>query len=329
MKPFVSIVIPCYNEEKTISALLKAITAQTYPLSRLEVIIADGFSKDNSREAISEFQTKNPRLSIKVIDNPKRIIPAGVNAAVRASKGEIIIRLDGHSKPHPEYVMKCVSALEHKLGDNVGGMWEIKPSRDTWLAYSIAKAAAHPLGVGDAQYRLGKQVGPVDTVPFGAFRHKMFDELGGFNEELLTNEDYEFNTRIRQNGGVVWLDPTIQTEYLARSNIRELAQQYFRYGYWKLKMLRRYPGTLRWRQALPPLYVASLAILGILSIFFPMARVLLALELVIYLTVLLIFGSIVALKHKRIGCIIGFPAAISTMHVCWGSGFLWSIVRYK
>ncbi len=159
MIPFVSIVIPCYNEEKTISALLKAISAQSYPLSRLEVVIADGFSKDQTRAVITDFQKKNPTLKIRVVDNPKRIIPAGVNAAVRASKGEILIRLDGHSKPRPDYVNKCVTALMDKLGDNVGGVWEIKPSRDTWLATSIARAAAHPLGVGDAQYRLGGQGG--------------------------------------------------------------------------------------------------------------------------------------------------------------------------
>jgi succinoglycan biosynthesis protein ExoA len=328
MKPFVSIIIPCYNEGRTIYSLLRAIAAQTYPATRLEVVIADGLSKDNTRDVIADFQKKYPKITISVVDNPKRIIPAGVNIAVRASKGEIIIRLDGHSKPHPDYVHKCVILLERQSGDNVGGVWEIKPSADTWLAFSIAQAAAHPLGVGDAQYRLGKQGGPVDTVPFGAFRRNLFDELGGFNEELLTNEDYEFNTRIRQNGGVVWLDPTIRTEYLARSNLRELARQYFRYGFWKLKMLQRFPSTLRWRQALPPLFVATLLVMAILAIFFPLARYLLALEMSIYLTILLIFGSIIALKQKRIGCIIGFPAAISTMHFCWGFGFLWSIFKY-
>lgn len=327
MKPSVSIVIPCYNEERSIRELLQSICAQTYPISSLEVVIADGLSTDNTRQVISVFQADNPQLKVTVVDNPKRIIPAGVNAAVRASHGEIIIRLDGHSKPYPDYVIKCVEALEQKLGDNVGGVWEIKPSRETPLAACIALAAAHPLGVGDAQYRLGKQGGAVDTVPFGAFRRSLFDQLGGFNEELLTNEDYEFNTRIRQNGGVVWLDSSIRTVYLARSNLGELARQYFRYGYWKLKMLHRFPGTLRWRQALPPLFVGSLLILGITSIFLPLILYLLALEVALYLAILVVSGAIIALKVHRIGCIIGFPAAIATMHICWGAGFLWSLVK--
>jgi GT2 family glycosyltransferase len=195
------------------------------------------------------------------------------------------------------------------------------------LAACIALAAAHPLGVGDAQYRLGKQAGEVDTVPFGAFRRSLFDQLGGFNEELLANEDYEFNTRIRQNGGVVWLDPSIRTVYYARPNLGALAKQYFRYGYWKFKMLRRYPDTLRWRQALPPLFTASLVFLGLLSVLLNQALYLLGIEVFLYLLILLVFGALIARKHHRIGCIIGFPAAITTMHLCWGAGFLWSMIK--
>jgi succinoglycan biosynthesis protein ExoA len=327
MKPAVSIVIPCFNEENTIRDLLVAIRAQTYPVSRLEVVIADGLSTDKTRQVIKAFQIDNPQVKLQVVNNPKRIIPAGVNTAVRASHGEIIIRLDGHSKPYPDYVEKCVAALEQKLGDNVGGVWEIKPSRDTQLAACIALAAAHPLGVGDAQYRLGKQAGVVDTVPFGAFRRSLFDQLGGFNEELLTNEDYEFNTRIRQSGGMVWLDPSIRTVYLARPDLEALAKQYFRYGYWKFKMLRRFPGTLRWRQALPPLFVVSLVFLGILSIFSYQAMYLLGIELLLYLLILLFFGAIIARKQHRFGCIIGFPAALASMHLCWGTGFIWSMIK--
>jgi succinoglycan biosynthesis protein ExoA len=327
MKPSVSIVIPCYNEEKTIRDLLQAICEQTYPIGQLEVVIADGLSTDKTRQVINAFQKDNPRLKVTMIDNPKRIIPAGVNTAIRASKGEIIIRLDGHSKPYPDYVMNCVEALEQKRGDNVGGVWEIRPSRETPLAGCIALAAAHPLGVGDAHYRLGKKAGAVDTVPFGAFRRNLFDRLGGFNEELRTNEDYEFNTRIRQIGGVVWLDPSIRTVYLARPNLSELASQYFRYGYWKLKMLRRFPNTLRWRQALPPLFVGSLFILAIISIFIPQVLYLLGSELFIYLAILVAFGALIAQKHHQIGCIIGFPAAIATMHLSWGAGFIWSLIK--
>jgi hypothetical protein len=218
-----------------------------------------------------------------------------------------------------------VAALESNLGDNVGGVWEIKPGGESWLARSIAYAAAHPLGVGDAGYRIGARASEVDTVPFGAFRRTLIDEIGLFDETLLSNEDYEFNTRIRRAGGRVWLDPEIVTVYYARPTLRELARQYWRYGYWKFRMLRRYPDTLRWRQALPPLFVASLIGLGLFS-WVSLARWILALECIIYGTVLLLAGLFSALRQRKIYLFIGLPLSIATMHLAWGGGFLWSLI---
>jgi hypothetical protein len=222
-------------------------------------------------------------------------------------------------------VERCLSAIESGLGDNVGGVWQIEPGGDNWTAKSIAVAAAHPLAVGDARYRIGAQASLVDTVPFGAFRRSLIDKLGLFDESLHSNEDYEFNARIRQNGGRVWLDPEIVTVYYARSTLLELARQYWRYGYWKFRMLRRYPDTLRWRQALPPLFVASLLGWGFLA-WWPPASWLLPLELAIYVTVLLVAGVLSALNHRKIHLIIGLPLSIATMHLAWGSGFLWSLI---
>ncbi len=153
-------------------------------------------------------------------------------------------------------------------GDNVGGVWEIQPGATTWIARSIAVAAAHPLGVGDAMYRLAATASEVDTVPFGSFRRTLIEQIGGYNESLLTNEDYEFNTRIRQANGRVWLDPSIRSVYFARSTFKELVRQYWRYGYWKWRMLRHFPDTVRWRQALPPLFVLSLVCLLLFRSFF-------------------------------------------------------------
>lgn len=327
MKSTVSVVIPCFNEGRTIFNLLNAISGQTYPSERIEVVIADGLSTDGTRDEINRFRSENPQLNVKLVENPKRIIPAGVNKAIQSSTGSIIVRLDGHSRPRKDYIARCVADLEAGLGDNVGGVWEIKPAIDTLLAKCIALAAAHPLGVGDAHYRLGNHAGPVDTVPFGSFKRTLYDRIGGFDEKLLANEDYEFNTRIRNQGGIIWLDPEIKTEYLARSNLAELGRQYFRYGYWKFKMLRKYPRTLRWRQAIPPLFVLSIPCLALSSFLFPVASLLLAIEILLYLVSLLTTGSIIAMKSRNFGCIIGFPASIATMHIAWGAGFLWSMIK--
>jgi glycosyltransferase involved in cell wall biosynthesis len=325
MPPRVSIIVPCYNEQATIRQLLEAIYHQTYPRAEMEVVIADGFSTDATREEIATFQGEYPDLVIHIVDNTGRTIPSAVNCALEASHGETIVRMDAHSRPYPNYVERCLSALEAGLGDNVGGVWQIEPGGKSWMAASIAVAAAHRLGVGDAGYRVGAQASAVDTVPFGAFRRALIQKVGLFDETLLANEDYEFNARIRQSGGRVWLDPEIVTVYYARSTLRELARQYWRYGYWKFRMLRRYPDTLRWRQALPPLFVASLIGL-LLFAWWPLAAWLLALELILYVAVLFLASVLSSLRQRKIYLLMGLPLSIATMHLGWGGGFLWSIL---
>lgn len=324
MLPFVSIIVPCYNEERTIGSLLRAVHTQTYPLARMELVISDGLSTDRTREVIADFQHGHPELSVKVVDNTKRTIPSGLNQAIRESRGEIIVRLDAHSMPIAEYVERCVAIHQSGKAANVGGVWEIHPGADSLIADAISYAAAHPLGVGDAMYRLNAKPGAVDTVPFGSFRRSLIEKIGAFDETLLSNEDYEFNTRVRESGGVVWLDPSIRSVYFSRSTLQALAAQYWRYGFWKLRMLRRYPHTLRWRQALPPLFVMTLFVLLVLSLFVGVARVLLAAQLASYLSVLFTAGVLLSIKTKKPFLAFGLPLGIVTMHLAWGSGFLWS-----
>jgi len=218
-----------------------------------------------------------------------------------------------------------VNAIEAGRGDNVGGVWEIHEGAHTWIAKSIAVAAAHPLGVGDALYRHTKQAAEVDTVPFGSFKRELIDRIGFFDETLLTNEDYEFNARVRKAGGRIWLDPSIRSIYFARSTLLELARQYWRYGFWKWRMLRNYPDTLRWRQALPPLFVLSLVGLVLLSIFMPIVRFMLVAELLLYFSIMILAGLQAAFRGQKIFLLFGLPLAIPVMHLTWGSGFLWSI----
>ncbi len=326
MPPSVSIIIPCYNEESTIRFLLDSILAQTYPHAQMEVIISDGLSTDRTLDEIAAFQMEHPDLMTRVVANSARTIPSGLNLAIRESTGGIIVRLDAHCMPIPEYVERCVVAHELNKGDNVGGVWEIRAGAPTWIGKSISFAAAHPLGVGDALYRLNAKAGAVDTVPFGSFRRGLIDKIGAFDEALLANEDYEFNTRVRKSGGTVWLDPSIRSIYISRSTLAKLVSQYWRYGFWKYKMLERFPRTLRWRQVLPPVFVLSLVILIVLSLFIGIARNILFAQLLIYFSALGLAGLKLSIEKRNGLLFMGVPLAILTMHMSWGSGFLWSSI---
>jgi cellulose synthase/poly-beta-1,6-N-acetylglucosamine synthase-like glycosyltransferase len=325
----VSIIVPCYNEQATIQLMLEAVYNQDYPISEMEVVIADGNSSDQTRAKIKEFQERHPDLNILIVDNPRRIIPSGLNIAIWAAKGEILVRLDGHSVPSSNYISRCVENLSAGKGDNVGGIWRIQPRNPGWQAVSISLAAAHPLGVGDARYRIGGNAQEVDTVPFGSFYKERIKRLGGYNESLLTNEDYELNVRMRKNGGKIWFDPEIQSRYYAPPNFVSLARQYTRYGFWKVRMLALHPETLRWRQALPPVFVLSLLVLAAAGFFVASFWWLLVLELGCYVLLLLFSSLRIAMKERKWFLIGGLPLAIMTMHLCWGSAFLWSLVRIR
>jgi glycosyltransferase involved in cell wall biosynthesis len=325
-QPVVSIIVPCYNEERTIALLLEAINIQNYPITDIEVVIADALSEDDTRGVINRFANKNPDLKIRVVDNSKKTIPAAVNTAANEASGEFLIRIDAHSIPDRDYVRIIVNHLQSGIAENVGGIWEIQPGDKSCIARAIAVAASHPFGAGDAQYRISKKAAYVDTVPFGAFTKQKFLELGGFDESLLSNEDYEFNTRLRMGGGKIWLDPAIKCQYFARPNLKQLAKQYWRYGFWKAKMLRRFPQSIRWRQIVPPLFSALVLILFATSFFIKIALIILFLLLSTYLFILLSAGFLEVIKRKSV-CYITMPCAFATIHFSWGCGFLFSFIR--
>ena len=322
----VSIIVPCLNEERTIALLLEAIERQSYARDKLSVIIADGLSTDGTRQRIADFGRKS-NLRISVIDNPERSIPAGLNRAISEAETDVILRLDAHCVPQPDYVMRSVEALEQERGWNVGGVWDIRAGAPGWIAESIAVAAAHPLGVGDASYRIGAKAGAVDTVPFGAFRRSLIEEIGPFDESLHSNEDYEFNARVREAGGQVWLDPAIRSVYYARPSLGALIRQYARYGYWKWQMLQRYPGTLRWRQLLPPVFALSLIALPLAALWWRGAAILWGVEVVSYALLLVGAAALKAIEMKKFSYLVGIPLAIASMHISWGAAFLWSMIR--
>lgn len=322
MNPLVSVIIPCRNEERTIHLVLEALFQQSFPLQDMEVVIADGLSTDGTRRSIHAFSETHPELIIRLVDNPKQIIPTGLNTAIKASKGELIVRMDAHSLPNSDYIQRCYNAHQENKAENVGGVWKISPQNDSWESRSIAAAAANPFAVGDAHYRFTEKAAYVDTVPYGSYKRELFDDIGYFDESLLANEDYEFNTRIHQSGGRIWLDPDIQCTYFARANFLSLAKQYWGYGFWKAQMLKRYPETLRWRQALPPLFVLGVIALVLVGFFWHPAWLVLAAVFGLYLLLQLIPAIQISLKGGDILLSLGVVFATLVMHFSWGTALI-------
>jgi succinoglycan biosynthesis protein ExoA len=321
-RPTVSVVIPCRNERGTIGGLLDALRSQTFPSESIELLVVDGMSSDGTREIVRAAADERRPPLVRLLDNPGRTVPKAMNVGIAAASGAVVVRLDAHSLPAPDYVERCVAALEAGKGDCVGGAWSIRPGGPGAIPGAIALAAGHPLGAGDAAYRIGGREGPVDTVPFGAFRRETLARVGPFDEDLTVNQDYELNTRIRAEGGVVWLDPAIRCVYFARPGLRALWRQYWRYGLGKRQMLSRHPRSIRLRQVAPPLFVASLGGLSLAATAVRRARGPLGLLAGAYAAANAIAVGGMLRRGAQRGPALLAPVAFTTMHVAWGAGFL-------
>lgn len=328
----VSVVIPCYNEERFIGKALENLIDQYTP-EDYEIVVVDGMSEDRTREVIAVFQQSHPELSIRVVDNPTRRIPHGLNLGIAAARGEIIARVDAHAAPSVGYISRCVEVLSEGKAAVVGMPCRVQPGADTITARSIAIAVSHPFGIGDAHYRLGGGEGraaqeEVDTVAFACFRKSLWSELGGFDQKLNTNEDYDFNYRVRLRGDTVMLDRSGHCDYFARATFSQLAAQYLRYGAWKARMIRQRPRSMKVRHLVAPTFVASVAFLAVLGFWRSQAWTVLALEFAAYLMAAIVFAYQAARRdHEKFPVMLTLPLVFFTIHFSWGSSFLWGLVR--
>jgi len=326
----VSVIIPCRNEAGRIEALLEAVRVQDVPIE--EIIVADDGSTDDSAEVVSAYQQRHLNFRLRWLSMSSRGIPAAMNQAIRLAVGDVIVRLDGHSLPPPDYVRRSVATLGKTGAGVVGGVWTIVPGEANRVAEAIACAVAHPVGAGDAAYRTARKVGrgptEVDTVPFGCFRKTTWEGLGGFNERLLANQDYEFNYRVRASGSTVVLDSDIRCTYFARSTLAGLARQYFRYGWWKAQMLKYHPRSLRGRQVLPGALVPLFVCLALAGLVWPVSAFALGGCILAYGALLLAAGLQVAGRHGRRDLICPLMAAFAVVHGLWSMGFATNIVSF-
>jgi glycosyltransferase involved in cell wall biosynthesis len=318
--PFVSIVIPCRNERHHIGPCLDSILASDYPRDRLDVVVADGMSDDGTREILAEYVAAHPQ--IRVIDNPRRITPCAMNLAIRASTGAIIIRMDSHAMYPPDYLRRLIAAQQETGAENVGSLVETLPADGTPTAAAIAVGLSHPLGVGNSHFRVGTTARRwVNHVPFGCWRRELFDRIGLFDEEMVRDQDVEFNARLLNHGGRILLLPDLASRYHARRTVRQLARMMYQYGYFKPLVARKAGKVLTARQLVPSLFVLGVSGSLTLAPWWPLAGVVLALVLAAY-------GGLIGTAALRSVRRIGIRGALvlvrvfPTMHVCYGVGYL-------
>ncbi len=244
--PTVSVIIPCRNEKDFIAGCLGGLTSQDCSES-LEFLVAEGASTDGTREIVMQWQARDSR--IKIIDNPECMVSTGLNRAIRAASGEIIVRADVHTTYANDYLAECIRALHETEADNVGGPW--RASGAGRVQRAVACAFQSPFSTGGSRSHSLDFEGSVDSVYLGCWWRSTLVDLGLFDEELIRNQDDELNLRIIRTGGTVWQTPRIRSTYFPRPSLRGLFRQYFQYGYWKIRVMQKHRRPASWRHVAP------------------------------------------------------------------------------
>lgn len=289
-------IIPAREAADTLPRAIDSVRSQDYR-NIVDIVVA-----------AADEATADSADGVTIVMNPKGTTPAGLNAAIEASSGDIVVRCDAQSVLPVGYVSRAVETLNRTGAAVVGGM-QIPVGGTDWER-SIAAAMSSPLGAGDARYRLGGDEGPVETVYLGVFRREILLEHGGYDESFVRTQDYELNHRIAASGGLVWFDPGLEVQYTPRGSLGGLWEQYFGYGQAKRMFGVKHPGSLRWRQLAPPILVIVLGLAMVTSVWLPIALVVPA----GYIAAILISGLVMGSVRSSL--------ALATMHIAWGSGFL-------
>lgn len=324
---YISIVIPCRNEEKFISQCLDSIIANKYPKEELEVLVVDGMSEDGTREIVERYAKQYP--FIRLLDNAKKITPVALNIGIKHARGEVIMRMDAHATYENDYISKCVMYLDEYEADNVGGIMITIPRDNTFIGKIIVRALSHRFGVGGSAFRTGAEEPKlVDTVFGGCYKREVFDKVGLFNEDLASTQDMEFNLRLKRAGGKILLHPEIVSYYYARSDFKSFCKNNFRNGVWAiypLKFVEHMP--VSWRHLVPLAFVSSLIGSAALSVFSQIFLWLLLFILGSYALTNVYFSIKVTTKEKDFRYLFVIPLMFASLHIGYGFGSLLGLLR--
>jgi len=327
----VTVVVACRNEIKHIRNFLDSLLCQDLGEIGWEAIIADGLSEDGTCQALQEYSARYPQL--RVIANPGRVVSSGLNAAIRAARGDIIVRMDAHTDYAPDYCRLCVETLEHTGADNVGGPARTRAAGT--CARAVAAAYHSPFSTGGARFHDVNYEGWVDTVTYGCWRKATLERIGLFDENLVRNQDDELNLRLVRAGGKIWQNPRIMSWYSPRAKLSALFQQYFQYGFWKVAVIRKHKIPASWRHAVPVLFVLAnvLLISGITVAAVTGAQRWLTAAASVWSAMIAAYAlanllaSAVAASRNGWGTLPFLPAAFLAYHLSYGLGFLVGLIR--
>lgn len=307
-----TVVIPAYNEESAISACLDSILAQTY--RNLEVLVSDGGSTDRTRDLVAAYTAVDPR--VRLVDNPGRIPPAALNAAVKEMTSQWLVRVDAHAVVPPDYVDRAMAHLLTGRWGGVGGRKDGVGYTDEGRA--IAAVMASPFGVGNSTYHHGTEVQTVDHIPFGTYPKAVIEEVGGWDEDIPVNQDFEFDYRVRAAGHELLFDPELRIAWECRQSIRSFWRQYRRYGRGKAQVIRMHPESTALRHLVAPALVVNLAAAAAVATRKPRWGLALALP---YATALAAASATLMSKMPSPAAKRAVPRAFAAMHLGWGVGF--------
>jgi len=321
----VTVIMPIRNEGSFIDRSLGAVIEQDFPRERMQILVADGRSTDDTRARVQELGRRNPGLALEIVDNPGGIVPTGMNAALRRAKGEVVVRVDGHTIIERDYIQRCLDALSRTGADCVGGRMDAVA--DAALGRAVALATSSPFGVGGARFHYSPREEEVDTVYMGTWPRELFQRLGGFDEEMVRNQDDELSYRIRERGGRIMLDPSIRSRYYPRTTLRTLWRQYFQYGYWKVRVMQKHPLQMKLRHFAPGALVATLLLTALLSPFAAAARLAFAGVAGVYLLANLVASAWTA-RRADLASAPWLPVVFGALHLSYGAGFLTGLFRF-
>lgn len=317
--PVVSVIIPARNEQDHISRTLRSVQDQDWVA--LEVLVIDGDSDDETRTIVAEHAARDPR--VRLLHNPDRIVPAAMNVALNHARGEYLVRVDAHATIRPGYVRRAVAHLADPRWAGVGGRKDAVG--ETPAGRAIAAAMGSRFGVGNSTYHYGTEATEVEHVPFGCYRSEVARALGGWDESLPVNQDFEFDHRLRQSGHGLLFDPALVIDWQCRQNVPDLYRQYRRYGRGKVDVVRKHPGSMRARHAAAPALVASWALAAVVAPFRPRWAAALVLP---YVAGLAAATAVTARKVDPQARAHVAPAFLA-MHAGWGLGFWQALARHR